>query len=430
MIFFAVMVLIVLIALGFHVATAVGLLAISLSELFAFNPITGALGDVAWSASADFILVAVPMFIMMGQLLLRSGVAQDMYRGLAVWLDWLPGGLMHANIASCALFAASSGSSVATAATIGTMAVPNIKERGYNPRLFLGTLAAGGTLGVLIPPSIPMIVYGVLSETSVVKLYLAALVPGLLLASLFSLATLVICLFRPSWGGVRESSPWVEKFRELIYVIPPTALFLIVIGSIYVGIATPTEAAALGLVASLILAAARRKLTLEILIETFVSTMRTSCMIMLIVLMAFFLNVVMVTMGMTQALIELVSDLDWPRLAVFAVIVIFYLVLGCFMETLAMLIATTTIVVPIIEGLGYAPIWFGVIFMILIEAAMLTPPIGVNLYVIQSIRGPGPFSDIVIGATPFLGMMLLIIVVLVAFPEIALWLPDLYSSLQ
>ena len=310
MILFAAMVLIVLIALGFHVATAVGLLAISLSELFAFNPITGALGDVAWSASADFILVAVPMFIMMGQLLLRSGVAHDMYRGLAVWLDWLPGGLMHANIASCALFAASSGSSVATAATIGTMAVPNIKERGYNPRLFLGTLAAGGTLGVLIPPSIPMIVYGVLSETSVVKLYLAALAPGLLLASFFSLATLVICLFRPSWGGVRESSPWVEKFRELIYVIPPTALFLIVIGSIYVGIATPTEAAALGLVASLILAASRRKLTLEILIETFVSTMRTSCMIMLIVLMAFFLNVVMVTMGMTQALIELVSDLE------------------------------------------------------------------------------------------------------------------------
>jgi tripartite ATP-independent transporter DctM subunit len=430
MIIFAAALLVVLIGLGFHIATAIGLLAISLTEIFAFMPMTGALGNIGWSASADFILVAVPMFIMMGQLMLHSGIARDMYRGLAKWLSWLPGGLMHTNIASCALFAASSGSSVATAATIGTMAVPNIRERGYNERLFLGTLAAGGTLGILIPPSIPMIVYGVLAEKSVVKLYLAALAPGVLLAALFSVAILVICVLKSSWDGVRETSPWSEKLRETIYFVPPIALFFVVIVSIYVGIATPTEAAALGLVASLILAAWRRMLTWSVLIETFASTMRTACMIMLIVLAAFLLNVVMVSMGMTQVLINMVSNLDWPPLTTFIMIVVFYLILGCFMETLAMVIATTPIIVPIIQGLGYDPIWFGVIFMILVESAMLTPPIGVNLYVIQSVREPGPLTDVVLGVTPFLFMMLVMIGILVAFPQIALWLPDLYTSLR
>ena len=430
MIIFAVLTIAILIGLGFHVAVAIGLLALGLSEIYSFSSMLSAMGDIGWSASADFILVAIPMFIMMGQLMLHSGVAQDMYRGLALWLTWLPGGLMHTNVASCAMFAASSGSSVATAATIGTMAVPNIEERKYHPPLFLGTLSAGGTLGILIPPSIPLIVYGVLSENSVVKLYLAAMIPGLMLAGLFSLIVWALCLVKREWDGTKETSTLAEKIRALPLIVPPTVLFLLVIGSIYAGIATPTEAAAMGLVASFLIAGWRRKLSMAIMAETFVSTMRTTAMIFLILVMAFFLNVVMVTMGMTETLVGLIGGLDWPPLAMLGAIIVFYLMLGCFMETLAMLIATTPIVVPIIEGLGYNPVWFGVVFMILIESALLTPPIGVNLYVIQSIRKGGPFGDVVRGALPFLGMMLLAIIILIAFPEVALWLPGKFGAVD
>lgn len=425
MIVIAFLLILVLIALGFHVAAAIGLLALFLSEFFAFNSMVPALGDVSWSASADFILVAIPMFIMMGQLLLHSGVAQDMYRGLSKWLNWIPGGLMHTNVASCAMFAATSGSSVATAATIGTMAIPNIKERKYHGPLFLGTLAGGGTLGILIPPSIPLIVYGVLSETSVVKLYLAAMIPGIMLATLFSLIVFVLCLRRSEWGGVKETATWGERIRALPLILPPVGLFLLVVGSIYAGIATPTEAAAMGLLASFLIAASRRMLTKEIMIETFISTMRTTCMTFLILIMAFFLNVVLVSTGVTHQLVSVVGGLDWPPVAVFFAIIVFYLILGCFMETLSILVATTPIIVPIVIGLGYDPIWFGIVFMILIESAMLTPPIGINLYVIQSIRKGGPFGDVVRGSLPFLAMMLMAIVILMIFPQLALYLPSI-----
>src|SRR5437762_11031184 len=231
----ALMLLIVLLALAVPVAAGLGILGIVLSTLYSRLPLTLAIGEVAWATSNNFLLVAIPFFVLLGEILLRRGMAGRMYNAFVLWVPWLPGGLMHSNIAACAMFAATSGSSVATAATIGTVAMGEIKKHGYSERLFLGTIAAGGTLGILIPPSINMIVYGVLTETSIPKLYLAGFIPGLVLATLFSLTVLVICLIKPSMGGSPTPTSWAQRFAALPDLIPPLVIFLAVIGSIYAG---------------------------------------------------------------------------------------------------------------------------------------------------------------------------------------------------
>jgi tripartite ATP-independent transporter DctM subunit len=355
--------------------------------------------------------------------LLRAGLADDMYCALAPLLARIPGGLMHTNIASCALFAATSGSSVATAATVGTVAMPNMERYGYGRGLFLGSIAAGGTLGILIPPSINMILYGVLADVSVGDLYLAGLIPGVLLALLFSGTVVAACLLRPALGGRQaEFGATPALLRALL---PIVALFLLVVGSIYAGLATPTEAAALGLLGALALAAARRALTLRTLLGAFEGTMRTTAMVMLIVLAAYFLNFVMVNIGLTRAVVGVVQGLGWPPLGVLLAIVVLYLILGCFMDTLSLMIATTPIVVPIVVALGYDPVWFGVLFMILIEAALITPPVGMNLFVVQAVRGGGEFREVALGALPFLLAMLAMIALLIAVPQLAMFLPAL-----
>ena len=420
--------LLAFIASSIYVAAALGLLAGLLGSLYSNFPLVRGIGEIAWTASADFNLVAVPMFIMMGELLLRSGVAGNMFDALDKWVGRIPGGLMHTNIAASAMFAATSGSSVATAATIGTISIPNMAKFGYNPPLFLGTIAAGGTLGILIPPSINMVIYGALSETSVSDLYLAALIPGIALAVLFSVFVLLICLARPGLALKSAPATWAERFGALKHLGPPLALFLLVVGSIYAGFATPTEASALGVVGTLALVIVRRRLSVAVLLRSFESTMRTTAMVMLIVLMAFFLNFVMSTIGLTDLATNAVKGLTWPPLAVMLAIIALYLLLGCFVETLTLMIATTPIIVPIIKQLGYSPVWFGVVFVILIEAALITPPIGMNLFVVQSVRGGGPFRDVVIGIVPFLLAMLVLIGALLAWPGIALWLPAVFAA--
>lgn len=419
--------LLVLVGSAMHVAASLGILGFTLAELYSSFPLLRGLGELTWSASTDFVLLAVPMFVLMGELLLRSGVTEAMYKAFDKWLGHVPGGLMHANVAACALFSATSGSSVATAATIGTVSIPNMKTYNYGAPLFLGSIAAGGTLGILIPPSINMILYGVLSDTSVSDLYLAAFIPGMMLASLFFVAIWLLCRFRPSLSGGVKSAPWDERLASLINLVPPLVLFMVVVGSIYLGWATPTEAAALGVVASLLYAMARRKLTLQALLRAFEGTVRTTSMVMLIVIAALFVNFVFSTIGFTSALIDLVNNLDWAPLYVLLAIVVMYLLLGCVVETLTLMIATTPIVVPIIINLGYDPIWFGVVFVILIEAALITPPIGMNLFIVQSVRGAGPFRDLIVGTLPFLGMMVFSIILLIIFPEIALWLPSMFD---
>lgn len=419
------LILVALIALAVPIAASLGWLGLTLQYLESPMPLHRALGDMVWQTGTDFLLVAIPMFVLLGEILLRAGITERMYDGMVKWLGWLPGGLMHSNIGSSALFAATSGSSVATAATIGTIAVPQIHERKYNEPLFLGTIAAGGTLGILIPPSINLILYGLLTDTSVPELYLAGFIPGFLLAVLFMVTIVILCILKPEWGGTAIVATWKERFSALPSLIPPIGIFMVVVGSIYAGIATPTEAASLGVVAAMILAAFNRKLTIDMLRVAIEGTMRTTAMIMLIILAAVFLNFVLSVIGLTQALADFITGLGYTPFQTMLVIIGVLIVLGCFMETLSMLLTTAPLVTPIVIALGYDPVWFGILLMVLLETALITPPIGINLYVVQGIRGRGEMLDVMIGAAPFVLTMFAMIAFLLAFPQLALWLPSL-----
>ncbi|HSE77087.1 MAG TPA: TRAP transporter large permease [Alphaproteobacteria bacterium] len=420
--------LVLLLGTSIPVAAALALLGLILSELFTSFPLIRAIGETSWGAASEVIIVSVPMFILMGEILLRSGVAEKMYDAMVQWFSWLPGGLMHSNIGACTMFAATSGSSAATAATISTVSIPEMRKHGYSPKLFLGSLAAGGTLGILIPPSINLIVYGVLTHTSIPQLYLAGFIPGFLLAALFMLTILVVCVLRPEMGGQRMRPSWSARLASLPSLLPPLALFAIVIGSIYAGWATPTESASLGVVASLVLAAANRRLNWDVLRTAIEGTMRSTAMIMLIFMAAFFLNFVISATGLTRELTDLITRLDLSPLETMIAIVIFYIVLGCFMETMAMMITTIPIIEPIIQAMGYDSVWFGIIVILLVETAMITPPVGVNLYIVQGVRGDGRLNEVILGALPFVGALIAMIGVLIAWPELALWLPNLWKQ--
>ena len=415
-----------LLALSIPVAAVLGILGVILTETYGFLPLTRAIGEISWNVSTEFVLVAVPLYVFMGEVLLRAGIAERMYAAMRLWLARLPGGLMHSNIGFCTIFAATSGSSVATAATVGTVSLGEMRKGGYNERLFLGTLAAGGTLGILIPPSINMIVYGVLTETSIPQLYLAGFLPGLLLASLFVLTIVAFCVVRPEYGGRPVESSWPERFASLKDLVPPLLIFAVVIGSIYAGLATPSESAALGLLFALGLAAYNRRLTVGMLRHAIEGAMRTMAMTMAILLGAYFLNFVIGSIGLTQQVNEIITTLGLSPFDTLLLVVVFYLILGMFMETLSMMVATVPIITPVIVAAGYDPIWFGVVIMLLMETAMITPPVGINLFVVQGVRGGGPLLDIMIGAAPFVITLLLTIALLIAVPDIALLLPKAF----
>ncbi|MEO8136827.1 MAG: TRAP transporter large permease, partial [Betaproteobacteria bacterium] len=417
--------LIGILAIGIPVGASLVMLGLVLAGIYSPFPLVKAIGETSWGASSDVIVVSVPMFILMGELMLRSGVAELMYDAMVKWFSWLPGGLMHSNIGACAMFAATSGSSAATAATISTVSLPEMKKHGYNASLYTGSLAAGGTLGILIPPSINMVVYGVLTNTSIPQLYLAGFIPGFLLAAFFMLTILIACLVKPAWGGRKIVVSWEERFSSLPNLIPPFGLFLIVIGSIYAGWATPTEAASLGVVATFALAAFNGRLNMKVLRLAFEGTMRSTAMIMLIFVGAFFLNFVLSAVGLSREITNLITGLKMSPLETMIAIVIFYVTLGCFMETMAMMITTVPIVVPIITAMGYDPVWFGIIIIILVEVAMITPPVGVNLYIVQGVRREGSLYEVIIGALPFVITMMVMIAILIAFPNLAMWLPNM-----
>jgi C4-dicarboxylate transporter, DctM subunit len=420
--------LLLLLGLSLPVAAALLILALVLAQLFSNLPVHLAMGEIVWSASSNFLLVSVPLFILLGEILLRSGIADRLYASMSQWLSWLPGGLMHANIGACMVFAATSGSSVATAATIGTVATPVIQKYRYGEKLFLGSLAAGGTLGILIPPSINLIIYGWLTETSVPQLYLAGFVPGIILGLIFMATIVICCLVRPEWRGVPIEASWHERVRSLTGLLAPLALFLVVIGSIYAGFATPTESAALGVIAALGLAALNRRLTLEMLTQAIDGTMRTTGMIMLIVAAAWFLNFVLSAIGLVGALNAFITGLGLSPSGMLAAIILFYLVLGCFMEPLPMMIVTVPVVTPVIVRAGYDPVWFGIMIVLLCETAMVTPPVGVNLYVVQGVRGRGSISDVILGVIPFIVSLILMILLIIAAPGMVLWLPRLFGT--
>ncbi len=423
----AVLILLVLIGLSIPVAAALGVLGLILDPLFSMLPLSRAMGELAWSSSNEFLLVAIPMFIMLGEILLRAGFAERMYGAMALWLSWLPGGLMHANIGASTLFAATSGSSVATAATVGTVSVPQIKRYGYNEPLFLGSIAAGGTLGILIPPSINLVIYGVLTNSSVPKLYLAGIIPGLMLAGLFMLTVILACVIKPAWGGQPVRATWGERLRSLQHLLPPLGIFFLVVGSIYAGLATPTEAAALGVVGALGLAAFSGKLTLRMLRDALEGTMKSTAMIMLIVIAAGFLNFVMSATGLTDTLTKSIGGLGLSPGMMILVVVLFYVVLGCFMETLSMMIVTIPIVAPVMIALGFDPIWLGILIILMVETALITPPVGMNLFVVHSIRKSGSMNAVIVGSLPFVGALFVMVALLAFFPDIALWLPRVFG---
>ena len=413
-----------LMALGLHVAFVMFAISMLGAIFYLGWPATLEFGTQYWGATNNFVLVAIPLFVLLGELLVRGGFTDRMYRSLSDWLNPLPGGLLHTNIGASAMFAAVSGSSVATAATIGTVAIPAFKGRNYDPRLVLGTIAAGATLGILIPPSINMIIYGAMTNTSVGRLYAAGVVPGLLLTALFMAVIVVACWWKPALAGaVSAPAPLRDRLLRLIDLLPPTLIFIVVMGSIYLGWATPTESAALGVVMSLILCGAYGKVSVKMLHECFVTTVSVTAMIMLIAAAAFYLNFVLGLMGVPQALADYVGKLGASKGQMILILTVFYLILGCFLDALAMIIGTIPIVFPLIVALGIDPVWFGIFLVVMAELALITPPVGMNLYVVQGIRKEGLITDVIVGTLPFLFMMLLLVLLLWLFPDLALWLP-------
>ncbi len=416
-----------LMLVGLPVAGALFAVAIIGALFYLGVPSLMMFGNQMWSILDDFVLTAIPMFILLGEILVRSGITDRMYVALSDWVRRWPGGLLHTNIGACGMFSAVSGSSVATAATIGTVALPSMKRHGYSERIALGTIAAGATLGILIPPSINMIIYGSMSNTSIGQLFLAAIVPGLLLMALFMIFVAVLSVINPSIAGEKlPPVPMKERLTRLVDLLPPLIIFAVIMGSIYSGWATPTESAAVGVIAALALAAARRRLSFKVLNEALLSVVKITAMIMLIVLAAQLLSFVMGVLRIPQAITGLVADTGATPLQILLLLVIFYLILGCFLETLSMMIMTIPIVMPIVLFLGIDPVWFGVFLVLMMEVGLITPPLGMNLFIVQGVRPDGgSVMDVVWGALPFTLIMLLMVALLMMFPQIALFLPEL-----
>lgn len=413
-----------LLLLSFPIAVIMVVLGVIGGVMLYGWPLLNSMGPVIWGVQNENLLTAIPLFILLGELLLRSGIADKMYSALALWLGRLPGGLLHTNIGCCALFAATSGSSVATAATVGTVALPALKSRGYGAAQSLGSLAAGGTLGILIPPSVNLLIYGSLANESIGQLFIAGIVPGITLMLAFMAFIAVDSLIRGNGATQERWAPLAERISALKHLIPPAIIFGVVMGSIYLGIATPTESAALGVVVALGFAWREKKLTFEFLDHCFRQTAKTTGMILLIITAAFMLNLTLALGGVAQAMTEWVSSFGLSSTGLLLVLIVFYLFLGMFMDVLSMQVLTIPVALPIVTAVGVDPIWFGIFIVLMCELGMITPPVGMNLYVVQGVRKDGgPFRDVVYGAAPYALIMILFTMLLIAIPGIALWLP-------
>ncbi|MFN0163355.1 MAG: TRAP transporter large permease [Burkholderiales bacterium] len=401
----------------------VGVLVIMLSK--GYVGLQG-LSSVVWNNANSYILIAVPMFLLMGEVILRSGVSKHFYAGVATLLRRLPGGLLHANIVSCAIFSAVSGSSVATAASVGTVAIPEQLRAGYQPRAVFGSLAAGGTLGILIPPSIVMVLYAALVEESVGRLFIAGILPGILMSAVFMVYIAILLMRKPHIAPAPNQLDVTDALRSkrpLLDVLPIVALLASVLGGIYAGITTPTEASAIGAAGSLVLAAAYRTLTWQVFKESVMSTVRTTCMVAMIIIGAQILSTALTFSGVSRELSEWVLSLGLSKTEFFLMLVVLYIVLGCFVDGISMIYMTLPVLLPIIKVVGFDLIWLGVIITILIELGQITPPVGLNLFTIHGISGGAKFSEVVAGSFPYVFLMLAVIAMLWFWPEIALWLP-------
>ena len=426
--FLLLVVMLVLLASGAWVAICllgVGMVAV---QFFTSAPTGTTMATTIWSSSDSWALTALPLFIWMAEILYRTRMAEDMFSGLAPWLTRLPGRLMHVNILGCGIFAAVSGSSSATCATIGKMTVPELRRRGYDGRMTICTLAGSGTLGLLIPPSIMLIVYGFIAEVSIARLFIAGFLPGLMLVVMFMGYTAIWALLNPEKTPPADIQMTLgQRLWSSRRLIPVLFLILAVLGSIYAGIATPTEAATVGVLGSLVLSWVFGSLTWQNFSERVMGATRTSCMIIFIINGAAFLSIAMGFTGIPRALAEWITTLDMSVYMLLFVLTIFYVMLGCFLDGISIVVLTTGIIQPMIIAAGIDVVWYGIFIVIVVEAAQITPPVGFNLFVLQYFTGHN-ILYVARAALPFFFVLLAAIPILVAFPDIALYLPTTMLS--
>lgn len=392
---------------------------------------TGNLGLImattTWGASSSWSLTALPLFIWMGEILFRTRLSEDLFSGLAPWLNHLPGRLLHVNILGCGIFAAVSGSSAATAATIGRMTAPELEKRGYDERMSLGTLAGSGTLGLLIPPSIILIVYGVSAEVSIARLFIAGALPGLLLILLFMGYTMFwAALNRAHMPPAEPDVPLRQKLRASLYLFPVIGLILFVLGSIYGGLATATEAAVFGVFGALVLSGITGTLSRENFMASLMGATRTSCMIAFILAGAAFLTIAMGFTGIPRALAEYIATLGLGPTGLIVVLTLFFVLLGCFLDGISVVVLTTSVVLPMVEQAGIDLLWFGIYLVLVVEMSQITPPVGFNLFVLQGLTGKS-ILRIAVYALPFFLLLLMAVLLVTAFPQIATWLPGMMT---
>ena len=418
-------ILLLLLAGGVWIAISMAVVAWLGLQFFTTSPPEVNLFQAFWGSNASWTLAALPLFVWMGEILFRTRLSDEMFEGLSPWLGWLPGRLMHVNVFGCGIFAAVSGSSSATCATIAKVALPELIKRGYDEKTCLGSLCGAGTLGLLIPPSIIMIVYAVAAEVSILKMFVAGVLPGILLVLLFSGYIVVWALLNP-----HKTPRHVDTMtlRERLYkarnLIPCLLLIVFVLGVMFTGYATATEAASFGVLGALVIAASSRSLTWQNLWASLMGATRLSCMILFILAGAAFLSSAMAFTGIPRALAEWVAGLGVSPVGLIAVLALIYLLLGTALDGISMIVLTTSIVLPMVEKAGFDLIWFGIFIVILVEIAELTPPLGFNLFVLQTMSGRDS-NYVALASIPFFCMMVLALVVVIAFPGIATWLPDL-----
>ena len=421
---FFISILLIFLGTGIWVALSmVGVSAIGML-LFTSRPVGDAMATTIWGTSSSWTLTALPLFVWMGEILFRTKLSENLFKGLAPWMSRLPGGLIHVNVVGCALFAAISGSSAATVATVGKMSIPELRKRNYPEKLLLGSLAGSGTLGLLIPPSIILIIYGVTVQESIAKLFIAGIIPGIMIAIFFMFYVIGwSVLNKDSMPKTEETFSFSQKIKDSGQLIPVIVLIAAVIGSIYVGIATATEAASLGVVGALILSFFQKSLNKETFKLSLLGATKTSCMIAFILAGSSFLSLAMGFTGLPRGLAIWIQEMDLSPYVLILVLTIFYIILGMFLDGISAVVLTMAIIEPMIIQAGFDMIWFGVFLVIVVEMAQITPPVGFNLFVLQGMANKD-MGFIARSAFPLFLLMILAVVVIIMFPDIALWLPE------
>jgi len=421
---FFISVLLFFLGSGIWVALSmIGVSAIGMM-LFTSRPVGDAMATTIWGTSSSWTLTALPLFVWMGEILFRTKLSENLFKGLSPWMQKLPGGLIHVNVVGCALFAAISGSSAATVATVGKMSIPELRKRKYPEKILLGSLAGSGTLGLLIPPSIILIIYGVAVQESIAKLFIAGIIPGIMIALIFMSYVIIWSLInKKDMPKILEEYSFFEKIRRSKQLLPVIVLILAVIGSIYTGVATATEAASLGVVGALILSYFQKSLTLNTFKSSLLGATKTSCMIAFILAGSTFLSLAMGFTGLPRNLALWIQNMDLSPYLLIFVLMIFYIILGMFLDGISAVVLTMAIIEPMIRQAGFDMIWFGIFLVIVVEMAQITPPVGFNLFVLQGMANKD-MGYIARSAFPLFLLMVVAVILVVIFPEIALWMPE------